>query len=59
MSEKTTTFPYTHTVQDNAQSKYNIHVYLKANKKTFTRLDAPSSQDTLNTSLAHKYGKPI
>jgi ribonuclease HI len=50
------TIPHKHATQHHHHPKYNIHIYLVANSKALTRLDATNIHKTLNTSLTHEYG---
>ena len=51
------TIPHTHAIQHQNHPKYNLHIYLVANSKARSQLDASNIYNTLNTSLIQAYGQ--
>jgi hypothetical protein len=50
------TITHIHTTQNQQRPKYNLHIYLVANSKALTQLDATHIHNTLNTILTQTYG---
>ena len=56
---KIATLPHTHTKHQHNNSKYNLHVYLVANSKALSQLDATNIHNALTTSLSQEYGQRL
>jgi len=50
------TIALTHATHHQHHPKYNLHIYVVANSKALSQLDAPRIHNTLNTSLTSEYG---
>jgi hypothetical protein len=49
------TNPRTHANQQQNQPKYKLHIYIVANSKALSQLDASNIYNALNTSLTQEY----
>ena len=57
--QKIATLPHAHTSQGTQPEKYNIEVYIIANSKALTLLDADNIQTTLNEALIQSYDQRV